>query len=187
MATEESSQRDLIKEYFTKHQNRNIRHPEIVDWATTEYKRRTGKVFRDPDRAIRKLYSDGWLIKVGKGVYKRKPGFNGTLRSAPFPEKVKKAIFERDNYRCVVCGNGRWNRYEITADHITPQYKGGPNTFENGQTLCSEHNIMKERYGTTDFLRKYSETMIKRAKKYNDKKVEALFKGILKVLKKYDL
>ncbi len=46
----ESSQADLIMEYFRAHPNRDIEHPEIVDWATAEYLKRTGKVFRDPDR-----------------------------------------------------------------------------------------------------------------------------------------
>ena len=31
-----------------KDPNRNIPHPEIVDWVTAEYKKRTGQVFRDP-------------------------------------------------------------------------------------------------------------------------------------------
>jgi hypothetical protein len=33
--------------------------------------------------------------------------------------------------------------------------KCGESTLENGQTLCSEHNLMKKRYGVVDFLRKY--------------------------------
>ncbi len=185
MLANDHSQMELIKEYFKKHPNRNIRHPEIVDWVTAEYQKRTGKKFRDPDRAIRQLYQEGWLIKVGKGIYKRIPGYKGVNSTAPFPEKIKREIFKRDNYRCIVCGNGKWNGYEICADHITPQYKGGQNTLENGQTLCSEHNILKERYGTTDFLVKYSEKMIERSKKYKDTKVEQMFREILKILKKY--
>ncbi|PJB50739.1 MAG: HNH endonuclease, partial [Candidatus Brennerbacteria bacterium CG_4_9_14_3_um_filter_43_9] len=30
-----------------------MKHPEVVDWVVFTYKKRTGKVFRDPDRAIR--------------------------------------------------------------------------------------------------------------------------------------
>jgi len=46
---------------------------------------------------------------------------------------------------------------------------------------------MKKRYGTTDFLRKYCYTMIKRAEEYNDTKTINLFKAILKVLDEFDV
>ncbi len=42
-------------EFFKNNPNRNIEHPEIVDWVNKEYTKRTGKVFRDPDRQIRQL------------------------------------------------------------------------------------------------------------------------------------
>ena len=60
-------------EYFKNNPNRNISHPEIVDWATKEWKKRTGNVFRDPDRGIRKLHQAGYLIKVQKGIYRYDP------------------------------------------------------------------------------------------------------------------
>lgn len=59
MTKQEIVQADLIMEYFKKNPNRDIKHPEIVDWVVAEYKRRIGKVFRDPDRAIRKLSQEG--------------------------------------------------------------------------------------------------------------------------------
>ena len=67
------SQLDLIMEYFKKNPRRDIKHPEIVDWVVSEYKKRTGKVFRDPDRGIRSLSQDGLLVKVSKGVYRYDP------------------------------------------------------------------------------------------------------------------
>lgn len=69
----EKSQLDLIMEYFTAHPNKDIKHPEVVDWVTDEWKKRTGRVFRDPDRAIRSLHQKGYLIKVSKGVYRYDP------------------------------------------------------------------------------------------------------------------
>ena len=63
-SSEEISQADLIMEYFRKNPKREIKHPEIVDWAVTEWKKRTGEVFRDPDRAIRKLSQQGQLINM---------------------------------------------------------------------------------------------------------------------------
>ena len=46
---------------------------------------------------------------------------------------------------------------------------------------------MKKRYGTVDFLGKYSRRMIEKAKKFEDEKTEKMFKEILETLKKYGL
>jgi len=115
------------------------------------------------------------------------PGYKGHNVLTPFPKEIKDEIFKRDNYKCVVCENGPHNGYEIHADHIKPQAKGGGNILENGQTLCSEHDMMKKRYGTTDFLGKYSKKMIILAKENKDEKTENLFGEILEVLKKHGL
>lgn len=171
----------LIKGYFEKHPNKDIPHDDVVDYVFKSFPKA-----RDPWRAVRKLYEEGYLVQVGKGVYRRVPGYKGSSSEVPFPAEVKKAIFERDNYRCVVCQNGRHNGYEIHADHITPRSKGGKSIVENGQTLCSEHNMMKKNYGVTDFLRSFSEKMIERAKELNDKRVERLFREILAVVDKYN-
>ena len=48
------SQKALILSYYTKRSGKDVNHQDAVDWATAEWKRLTGKVFRDPDRAIRK-------------------------------------------------------------------------------------------------------------------------------------
>lgn len=169
-----------IKEFFEKHQNEEIEHGKVVDYVFKFIPKA-----RDPWRAIRKLYQEGWLIQVRKGVYKRITGYQGHHVLAPFPLEIKEQIFKRDNYRCVVCGHGKHEGYEIHADHIIPQAKGGASTLENGQTLCSEHNLMKKRYGVINFLGKYCKTMIERAKSYGDKKTEKMFNEILSILKKY--
>lgn len=67
------SQNSLLLEYFKEHPNKSIPHPEIVDWSTKEFLKRTGRIFRDSDRGIRKLHQDGFLIKEKKGVYKYDP------------------------------------------------------------------------------------------------------------------
>ena len=60
-------QKDLITEFFKKNPNRDIKHPEVVDWVAATYKKRTGNIFRDPDRAIRQLAQSGFLIKIRVG------------------------------------------------------------------------------------------------------------------------
>lgn len=171
----------LIRKYFDEHPNQDVPHDDVVDYVFKYFPKA-----RDPWRGIRKLYEEGYLIQVRKGVYRRTPGYKGDSSETPFSTKAKEAIFKKDKYRCVVCGNGKHNGYEIHADHVTPRSKGGKSVVDNGQTLCSEHNLMKKNYGVTDFLKSFSEKMIKRARKLKDKKVEKFFKEILMVIEKYD-
>ena len=56
------------------------------------------------------------------------------------PDHVKKAVFQRDNGRCVQCGyDGEYIEY----DHRMPRSKGGQNTVENIQLLCRSCNLKK--------------------------------------------
>src|SRR5690348_16609921 len=110
------SQKDIILEYFQMHPNKDISHPEIVDYVVEMYKRRTGKVFRDPDRSIRKLHQDGYLVKVDKGIYRYDPALIQQRNLEDFTPAIKKAIFERDNFQFVMCGRGLKDGVEIHAD-----------------------------------------------------------------------
>jgi hypothetical protein len=47
--------------------------------------------------------------------------------------------------------------------------------------------MLKKNYGTTDFLRKYSEKMLEIARAINDKKTERFFEEILQVVKKHKM
>ena len=172
--------------YFKKNPKKDISHPEIVDWATAEWAKQMKTVFRDPDRAIRKLHQSGILIKVKKGIYRYDPGFMKSRDDLEdFDEKTKKAILERDNYTCVLCNKGKREGADLHIDHIKPKDWGGKATIDNGQTLCSACNILKRRYGVNDFLGKYSKKMLKIARDNNDKPVIALFEDILRVLEKH--
>jgi len=131
-----NAQIQLLLEFFRGHPNRDVKHPEIVDWVTEEYKRRTGSVFRDPDRGIRKLHQIGYLIKVGKGVYRYDPNLHEKRELEDFTPALKRAILKRDNYLCVICGRGPKDGVELHVDHIKPKDLGGKATLENGQTLC---------------------------------------------------
>lgn len=60
-------------------------------------------------------------------------------------------IFKRDNYECVYCGESG-ERSKLTLDHVVPQSKGGPNTWNNLVTSCKKCNNEKadltlEEYG----------------------------------------
>lgn len=112
------SQSDLLVEYFRAHPNVDIPHPEVVDWVTREFLKRTGRVFRDPDRGVRKMHQEGMLIKVGKGVYRYDPAHVRSRHLEDFTPELKEKIFKRDGYKCVICGRGRKEGMEIHADHI---------------------------------------------------------------------
>lgn len=71
----ELTQTGLIKVYFIHHPNQKIRHSEVVDWATEEWERRTGKTMRYAGGKIRRLLKDNFLTRVARGVYKYDPDF----------------------------------------------------------------------------------------------------------------
>lgn len=52
---------------------------------------------------------------------------------------VKKAVWERDGGRCVICGSRR----QLEYDHHIPFSKGGSNTERNIRILCKECNRKK--------------------------------------------
>jgi hypothetical protein len=144
------SQLDLVMEYFKSNPNRNIKHPEVVDWVVEEWKKRTGEVFRDPDRAIRSLSQKGFLIKIAKGIYKYDPNYIVERELEEFTQAQKQKILARDNHRCVICGKGVKEGVELHIDHIIPKDLGGKAIIENGQTLCAKHNFKKQNYGQTE-------------------------------------
>src|SRR3990167_1618478 len=184
---EEMSQSDLIMEYFKKNPKRDIKHPEIVDWVVDEYKKRTRGVFRDPDRAIRKLSQEGQLIKVSKGVYKYDPDFIKNRELEDFTPAQKEAIFKRDNYRCVICGKGRSDGVEIQADHIKPKDFGGKAEIDNGQTLCAQHNFQKKNYKQTETGKKMFIRLYELAKELKDERLKAFCASVLSVYKKNNI
>ena len=56
-------------------------------------------------------------------------------KATDIPMSVKKKVFERDNGRCVICGNN----YNIMPNaHILSRAKGGLGIETNVVTLCTE-------------------------------------------------
>lgn len=180
-------QSDLIMEYFIKNPNREIKHPEIVDWVTEEYKKRTESVFRDPDRAIRKLSQEGQLIKIRKGVYKYDPKFIKNNKLKDFTARQKEEIFRRDGYKCVVCGRGVKDGIEIHADHIKPRDLGGESIIENGQTLCAQHNFKKKNLKQTETGKKMFIRLYELAKLDNNKELLKFCSEILETYERNDI
>lgn len=51
-------------------------------------------------------------------------------------------IFKRDDYKCVYCESTEVKTF--TLDHVIPQSKGGPDTWENLVTACKACNCEKD-------------------------------------------
>ena len=172
-------------EYFRKNPNRDIRHPEIVDWATAEWLARTrGKRLRDPDRAIRKLSQSGFLVKISKGVYRYDPELANKRELEDFSQAQKEMIMKRDGYKCVVCGKGRDSGVELQVDHIKPKDQGGKATIENGETLCAQHNFQKKNYRQTESGKRFFIRLYEASKAINDKQTQDFCSQILEVYEK---
>ncbi|MBI1975828.1 MAG: HNH endonuclease [Candidatus Vogelbacteria bacterium] len=176
-------QKDLIIEFFKKNPNRDIEHPEVVDWVAATYKKRTGNVFRDPDRAIRHLAQSGFLIKIAKGVYRYDPKKVQQRELYDFTSAQKKAILKRDGYKCVLCGRGLRDGVELHVDHIKPKDKGGEATIENGQVLCGQHNYQKKMLNQTETGKKMFIRLYELAK---SEKNQELMKFCADVLETYE-
>lgn len=179
--------RDLIMEYFRERPKQDLAHGPVVDWVEEQYLDLYRRKPRDPWRAIRRLHEDGWLMKVRTGVYRYDPDHVAERELRDFTPQMKEAIFRRDNYRCVVCGRGRQDGVEIHADHIRPRDLGGTNTIENGQTLCSQHNLLKKNYSQTEAGKRFAIKTYERAVAVSDESMIRFCKDIFDVYNKYGL
>lgn len=125
------------------------------------------------------------MIKVKKEVHRYDPSYVHNKELYEFPPDVKEAIFKRDGYKCVVCGRGREEGVEIHADHKIPLDKGGTNNIDNGQTLCSEHNLLKKNYSQTEFGKRFLIKLYKEAVERHDEWMIKFCKEIFDVYDRY--
>ena len=181
------SQKELIFAYYRDRPNRTIPHAEVVDWATAEWERQTGKVLRDPDRPIRKLHQEGKLQKLDKGLYRYDPDLVNAPVLEDFSERNKRAILKRDGYRCVVCGASQAEALELHVDHIKPKDKGGRATVENGQTLCSMHNMRKRNLGQTETGKKMFIRLLEVAMSTGDHELCAFIEDVLLTYERHNI
>jgi hypothetical protein len=174
----------LVKEFFLKNPDRDVKHPEVTDWLMKEWKKRTGKVFRDPDRQIRTLAGEGWLQKISKGVYRYSPDFIKNRELEDFTSSQKEEILKRDGYRCVMCGKGTADGVELHVDHIKPKQLGGKAVIENGQTLCAPHNFKKKNYKQTETGKKMFIRLYDAAKAIGDDNLQKFCLEVLEVFER---
>jgi 5-methylcytosine-specific restriction endonuclease McrA len=63
----------------------------------------------------------------------------------------RSGIFERDEYRCVYCGE-QFDASELTLDHVQPRVKGGDRSEGNLVTACGACNTLKGHHRLSVFL-----------------------------------
>ncbi|WP_036487614.1 HNH endonuclease [Myxosarcina sp. GI1] len=181
------SQKEFIFQYYLERPNRAIKHQDIIPKIVEAWQELYETPLADPDRAIRKLFEEGRLVKVKKGVYKYDPNYVAIAKADTFPEAMRQEIFARDNYKCVICGQGKKEGLEIHADHIRPRELGGENTIENGQTLCSRHNMLKKNLHQTETGKKMFIKLYDLAKKEKDERLVNFALEILSIYEKHNI
>lgn len=62
------------------------------------------------------------------------------LSAVRMEERIRQAVFERDNYTCRYCGS---KEGPFHADHVYPWSKGGETSINNIVTACRHCNISK--------------------------------------------
>lgn len=60
----------------------------------------------------------------------------------PTPALTNAALFSRDAYLCLYCGN-EFNRHHLTRDHVVPVSRGGRDVWENVVSACFDCNSRK--------------------------------------------
>ena len=61
-------------------------------------------------------------------------------------------VFDRDDYRCVYCGQ-RFVAEELSVDHVEPRMRGGDQSTGNLVTACKGCNTLKGHRRVSEFLR----------------------------------
>lgn len=102
-------------ELFREFENYN----DAFDWFDTDEAKQFSKERQEHTRTIRQKET-GKKSKVDRSV------------------RIK--VFERDNYRCQICGRGAQDGVTLEVDHIIPRAKGGSNNINNLQVLCFDCN-----------------------------------------------
>jgi len=178
---------ELIVEYFKNHPNEDVQHGPVVDWVEDVYLKLYSKKPRDTWRAIRKLYEEGFLIKVKKGIYRYDPKLVKKRKLENFTEDQKEKILERDGYKCVRCGRSKEDGVELHVDHIVSKNNSGKAIIENGQTLCSQHNFVKKYLNQSETGKKMFIRLYELAKKEENKELVEFCKDILETYERHNI
>ena len=75
------------------------------------------------------------------------------IKKQRIPTNVRRWVIERDGLHCVYCDEDLTDQ-EVHLDHVIPESKGGPTTFDNLQVTCRRCNISKGILTEEEFVRR---------------------------------
>ena len=70
---------------------------------------------------------------------------------ARIPLNLRRRVLERDGYYCVYCDEDLRDA-EIHMDHVIPESKGGPTSYNNLQVTCRKCNLAKGVLTESEFM-----------------------------------
>lgn len=114
-----------------------------LDWAKfyDEY-HETPLDIKSMEKRISELIGDDEIERQSGIIPYVLTGDEHYLDLRAFPDKIKLAVWERQNHKCALCGK-EFDMEFMEGDHITPWRDGGRTTVENCQMLCKECNRRK--------------------------------------------
>jgi len=135
-----------LKDNATK--KNNIKNPQVTRAKTNQYKLAleaidvTSKLLKDKqDIEIQKRLA---MLETALQVAKLdNPNLDIIPTRKGISPKLRVTVFDRDNYKCQICGKTIEDGVDLHVDHKIPVAHGGTNDLDNLQTLCSECNIGK--------------------------------------------
>ena len=68
--------------------------------------------------------------------------------------RLRGAIYRREDYRCFYCRRRLVNRAERVLDHVVPRARDGKNSYRNLVASCLDCNILKRDRPAPDLLRR---------------------------------
>jgi 5-methylcytosine-specific restriction endonuclease McrA len=81
------------------------------------------------------------------------------MKKQRIPLNIRRMVINRDGMHCVYCDEDLTDQ-EIHLDHIIPESKGGPTTYDNLQVTCRKCNTSKGTLTESEF----TERLRRRAK-----------------------
>lgn len=78
-------------------------------------------------------------------------------KACDIPQAVKKKVWERDQERCIVCGNHQ----AMPSCHFIPRSKGGLGVERNIVTLCQFHHHAYDNTSDRPIYREYIRDYLK--------------------------
>jgi hypothetical protein len=136
---------DFALQWFQRQPHKKFTPAEIREFLAADFLAEHGKTFSDPNRAARTLVQAGRLQRSQKGM-EQSFWYDPSLDTEPeeFTSDEKTQIFERDSFRCRICGRGPVDNTPIFVGYAKSINRGGKLDVDNGRTLCGVHRWVLE-------------------------------------------